>query len=235
MIPSIHRVQGPLLFNYVCQSEHYSEYIVQTYMRQLVSALHWLHARNIHHLDVKPENVMVHLASGTQTASQTAASHLPLATLKLIDFGESVRCIHREIVLPPSNLEFAAPEMVMGQPLNEATDSWCFGILLYVFLSGVSPFLDDSIEETTANILKCDFSFPEDYFHDISADAKHLLARLLVLPGSNRATMAECQQSAWFVQVSVLSHFVPFVRIKTNFTFAGTTTETNTKYEVGAL
>lgn len=187
-----------MLFNYVCQSEHYSEYIVLTYMRQLVSALHYLHSRKIHHLDVKPENVMVHIST-----AQHNASHLPPATLKLIDFGESVRCINRDIVLPPSNLEFAAPEMVMGQPLNEATDSWCFGILLYVFLSGVSPFLDDSIEETTANILKCDFSFPDEYFHDISTDAKLLLSRLLVLPAGSRASMAECQQAAWFVQVYI--------------------------------
>lgn len=126
----------------------------------------------------------------------------PQYNLKLIDFGESVRCINRDIVLPPSNLEFAAPEMVMGQPLSKFTDSWCFGILLYVFLSGVSPFLDDSLEETTANILKCDFSFPDEYFHDISNDAKSLLTRLLVLSASARATMAECHQSAWFTQVN---------------------------------
>lgn len=161
-------------------------------MRQLVNALHWLHKHNISHLDIKPENVMINLTN--QQQQQTA-------TLKLIDFGESVRCINRDIVLPPSNLEFASPEMVMGQPLNEFTDSWCFGILLYVFLSGVSPFLDDSIEETTANILKCDFSFPEEYFHDISNDAKNLLTRLLVLSSNSRATMAECQQSSWFIQV----------------------------------
>lgn len=189
-------VQGLHLFNFVCQKESYSEYVVQTYMRQLISALSWLHSRNIAHLDLKPENVMVHLSSQHHhQLNQTSQ-----ATLKLIDFGESVRCKNRDIVLPPSNLEFAAPEMVMGQPLTQYTDSWCFGILLYVFLSGVSPFLDDSIEETTANILKCDFSFPDDYFHDISNDAKNLLTRLLVLQASNRATMAECQQLSWFIQ-----------------------------------
>lgn len=80
-------------------------------------------------------------------------------------------------------------------------DCWCFGVFLYVFLSGVSPFLDDSVEETTANILKCDFSFPDEYFHEISNDAKNILRRLLVLQGSARATMAECQSCPWFIQV----------------------------------
>lgn len=189
------------LFGYVCLSDHYSEQTVLVYMRQLVSALHWLHARQTTHLDIKPENLMVHVpTSASQTSNRPAVG----GTLKLIDFGESaVRSLHkRTTILPPANLEFAAPEMVLGQPLSLHTDSWCFGIILYVFLSGVSPFLDDSVEETTSNILKCDFSFPDDYFANISADAMALLARLLVLPMGGRASMTEVQECAWFVHES---------------------------------
>lgn len=185
-------IQGPTLFAYICQSDSYSEWTVLTYMRQLAAALCCLHTNKVAHLDIKPENVLINL---TTTSTPT---------LKLIDFGDSVRK-NQSIVLPPSNLEFAAPEMVLGQPLSEYTDSWSFGVMLYVFLSGVSPFLDDSIEETTSNILKCDFSFPGEYFSDISNDAKNLLTRLLVLESSSRATMTECQQSSWFLQVSFLS------------------------------
>lgn len=184
--------------------DSYSESIVLIYMRQLVNALQWLHKRSIAHLDLKPENLMINISCTSSdltpfSTSSASSKHKPL--LKLIDFGDAVGAINRNIVLPPSNLEFSAPEMVIGQTLSPATDSWCFGILLYVFLSGVSPFLDDSIEETTANILKCDFSFPEEYFHDITNDAKNLLRRLLVLQGISRATMVECQISSWFTQV----------------------------------
>lgn len=193
-------MQGTTLFAYICQWDNYSEAIVLQYMRQLVSALLWLHQRNIAHLDLKPENILVNTGGRSPPINPPAQQHKAL--LKLIDFGESVRSKNRNVVLPPSNLEFSAPEMVLGQPLTHYTDSWCFGILLYVFLSGVSPFLDDSIEETTANILKCDFSFPEDYFQDISNDVKNLLTRLLVLPTNGRATMSECQSSTWFTQVN---------------------------------
>lgn len=169
-------------------------------MRQLVSALLWLHQRNIAHLDLKPENILVN--TGGRSPPTNPPAHQHKALLKLIDFGESVRSKNRDVVLPPSNLEFSAPEMVLGQPLTQYTDSWCLGILLYVFLSGVSPFLDDSIEETTANILKCDFSFPEEYFQDISNDAKNLVTRLLVLQATGRSTMSECQSLTWFTQVN---------------------------------
>lgn len=176
-------------------------------MRQLCDALGWLHRRNIAHLDLKPENIMIETGAPVPDIypmfhQQHQQKQKP--TLKLIDFGDAVTAINRNVVLPPSNLEFSAPEMVIGQSLSPYTDSWCFGILLYVFLSGVSPFLDDSVEETTTNILKCDFSFPDEYFHDISNDAKNLLRQLLVLQCNARVSMADCQTSAWFTQVILL-------------------------------
>ena len=41
--------------------------------------------------------------------------------------------------------------------------------------SGLSPFLDDSLDETNANIMRGDFSFPEEYFARVSQDAKDLI------------------------------------------------------------
>lgn len=54
------------------------------------------------------------------------------------------------------------------------------GVILYVLLSGVSPFLDESQEETCANIIKNDFCFPEEYFSEISNEAIDLIKVMLV-------------------------------------------------------
>ncbi len=54
------------------------------------------------------------------------------------------------------------------------------GVLMYVMLSGVSPFLDESVEETCSNILRQDFCFPEDYFAGISQEAKDFISSMLV-------------------------------------------------------
>jgi triple functional domain protein len=67
--------------------------------------------------------------------------------------------------------------------------------------SGVSPFLDDSMEETTANILKCDFCFPDEYFTDISNEGKDLIGSLLVATSSQRMTAQKCLDSSWFKDV----------------------------------
>jgi len=54
------------------------------------------------------------------------------------------------------------------------------GVVVYVVLSGVSPFLDDSLDETCSNIVRRDFCFPHEYFSGISGDAKDFISMLLV-------------------------------------------------------
>lgn len=173
------------LVAYLCETSEYTERTVARYGAQLFSALAWLHARGRAHLDLKPENILVDRENGMT---------------KLIDLGEAVRLALPPLqeVVPPADLEFAAPESVLGKPTGPTTDMWAAGVFLYVLLSGFSPFLDDSVEETTTNILKCDFCFPEEYFTSISNHAKDLLGRLLCLREEDRATAEHSLVSPWF-------------------------------------
>lgn len=122
--------------------------------------------------------------------------------LKLVDFGDSVNT-PKHVILPPACLEFASPELVLGQPVGKHTDHWAVGVFMYVLLSGVSPFLDDSMEETTANILKCDYCFPDEYFKKISIEAKDIISKLLVLAPCQRITMEQCLELTWMKHVSL--------------------------------
>jgi serine/threonine protein kinase len=108
-----------------------------------------------------------------------------------------------------TNLEFMAPEMLSNGPVGRYTDMWGFGVLLYVSLSGKSPFLDDSDEETKTNILRCDYSFPNEYFSNVSNQAKDLIQRCLLTDKKSRATASSCLASPWFqelLQDSVTAH-----------------------------
>lgn len=107
-----------MLFNFICQLESYSEAIVLHYMAQLTDALNWLHQRSYAHLDVKPENILVCPTSKMDAinykSSTAIVSTLQNPHLKLIDFGDAFTAINRNTILPPSNLEFSAPEIVIG-------------------------------------------------------------------------------------------------------------------------
>lgn len=54
------------------------------------------------------------------------------------------------------------------------------GVLLYVLLTGCSPFGGDNKQETFYNITLCRLDFPDDLFEDISEEAKDLMTKLMV-------------------------------------------------------
>lgn len=127
-----------MLFNFICQLESYCEAIVLHYMAQLTDALNWLHQRNVAHLDIKPENILVcpttKMDAITYKSSSAAVLSLQKPHLKLIDFGDAFTAINRNTISPPSNLEFSAPEVVIGHTaLGTATGEYSiFEMVLFV-------------------------------------------------------------------------------------------------------
>lgn len=71
------------------------------------------------------------------------------------------------------------------------------GVVTYVVLSGASPFLDESLEETCLNICRLDFSFPEDYFQGVSPAAKDFVCLLLQSEPERRPSAASCLLEPW--------------------------------------
>lgn len=53
-------------------------------------------------------------------------------------------------------------------------------MLVYVLLTGCSPFGGDDKQETFLNIAQCRLDFPDDLFEDISEDAKDFMQKLMV-------------------------------------------------------
>uniref|UniRef100_A0A3B5B3N1 Protein kinase domain-containing protein n=1 Tax=Stegastes partitus TaxID=144197 RepID=A0A3B5B3N1_9TELE len=95
------------------------------------------------------------------------------------------------------NFLFAAPELIRGTPVSVATDVWSVGVLAYVMLSGVSPFLDESPEETCVNICRLDFCFPDEYFRDVSQAAKDFVSSALQQDPRKRPSATSCLQHPW--------------------------------------
>ncbi|XP_024597492.1 LOW QUALITY PROTEIN: triple functional domain protein [Neophocaena asiaeorientalis asiaeorientalis] len=158
---------------------------IRAYLGEVLEAVRYLHNCRIAHLDLKPENILV---------DQSLAK----PTIKLADFGDAVQLnttyhIHQLL----GNPEFAAPEIILGNPVSLTSDTWSVGVLAYVLLSGVSPFLDDSVEETCLNICRLDFSFPDDYFQGVSQRAKDFVCFLLHEDPAKRPSAALALQEQW--------------------------------------
>uniref|UniRef100_A0A3B4FXU3 non-specific serine/threonine protein kinase n=1 Tax=Pundamilia nyererei TaxID=303518 RepID=A0A3B4FXU3_9CICH len=177
--------QGRLL-DYIVSWGNLTEEKVACYLRNVLEALHYLHNCRIAHLDIKPENLLVsHTASGQ-----------PI--VKLTDFGDAVQLNSAHYVHPLlGSPEFASPELVLGEPVSLTSDLWSLGVVTYVLLSGASPFLDESAEETCLNICRLDFSFPRDYFQGVSQAARDFVCLLLKTDPGRRPHAGLCLQEPW--------------------------------------
>uniref|UniRef100_A0A3Q1JLP4 Rho guanine nucleotide exchange factor 25 n=1 Tax=Anabas testudineus TaxID=64144 RepID=A0A3Q1JLP4_ANATE len=174
------------LLDYLVAHDELMEEKVAFFIRETLEALQHLHTCRVAHLDLKPENIMVDL-------------HSPTPCIKLIDLGDAVQLsAHRRYVhLLLGNPEFAAPELIRGTPVSVATDVWSVGVLAYVMLSGVSPFLDESPEETCVNICRLDFCFPDEYFCGVSQAARDFVSSVLQQDQRKRPSATSCLQHPW--------------------------------------
>ncbi|XP_054897787.1 triple functional domain protein isoform X1 [Poeciliopsis prolifica] len=185
--------QGRFL-DYIVSWGNLTEEKVALYLRDILEALQYLHGWKVAHLDLKPENIVVE-----QVCSQPV--------IKLTDFGDAVQLDPHSSHIHPllGSPEFSAPELVLGQPVSLTSDLWSLGVVTYVLLSGASPFLDESLEETCLNICRLDFSFPEDYFQGVSTEAKDFVCLLLQGEVERRPSAGFCLQYPWLQPRGVAS------------------------------
>ncbi|XP_070148809.1 serine/threonine-protein kinase 17B [Polyergus mexicanus] len=155
-------------------------------LKQILDGIAFLHSLNVAHLDIKPQNLVL-------------TGEFPDCDVKLCDFGISRYISHgadiREILGTP---DYVAPEVLNYEPISLATDMWSVGVLLYVLLTGCSPFGGDTKQETFCNISRCRLDFPDDLFEDVSEEARDLMRKLMVKDPDERLTVTECLQHPWF-------------------------------------
>lgn len=166
-------------------------------MRQILHGLIFLHDINVAHLDLKPQNLVL-------------TGDFPDCDVKLCDFGISRYLSEgadvREILGTP---DYVAPEVLNYEPISLATDMWSVGVLLYVLLTGCSPFGGETKQETFCNISQCRLDFPDDLFEDVSDNAKDLMRRLIVKDPKHRLSANECLQHHWFAAVEQVASPLP--------------------------
>ncbi|XP_070619030.1 death-associated protein kinase 2 isoform X3 [Erythrolamprus reginae] len=179
-------VSGGELFDFLAQKESLSEEEATRFLKQILDGVHYLHTRKIAHFDLKPENIML------------LDKTLPTPHIKLIDFGLAHEIEDgvefKNIFGTP---EFVAPEIVNYEPLGLAADLWSIGVITYILLSGASPFLGETKQETLANITAVNYEFDEEFFGHTSALAKDFIRKLLVKDTRKRLTIQEALRHPW--------------------------------------
>nr|XP_047937316.1 death-associated protein kinase 2 isoform X6 [Anser cygnoides] len=183
-------VSGGELFDFLAQKESLSEEEATRFIKQILDGVNYLHSQKIAHFDLKPENIML------------LDKNVPIPHIKLIDFGLAHKIEDgvefKNIFGTP---EFVAPEIVNYEPLGLAADMWSIGVITYILLSGASPFLGETKQETLANITAVNYEFDEEFFSNTSDLAKDFIQKLLVKDTRKRLTIQEALSHPWITPV----------------------------------
>ncbi|CAH1788440.1 unnamed protein product [Owenia fusiformis] len=176
---------GGELFHQCVVEESFRERDVIRLMRQILEGLIFLHDRNIVHLDLKPQNILL-------------TKEHPEGDIKLCDFGFA-RLVNmdediRDIIGTP---DYVAPEILSYEPIKTSTDMWGVGVLAYVMLTAHSPYAGDNNQETFCNISQNALEFPEELFDNISENAQDFIKKVLVLDQDERMTARDSLSHPW--------------------------------------
>ena len=122
----------------------------------------------------------------------------PSTQIKLCDFGLSRVLTNQRLLEMSGTTDFLgkfllfkmkfivryrlvlAPEVVNYEPLTCATDMWNIGVLIYVLVTGHTPFGGSTKLDTQSNITHCVLDFPKDLFEKISEKCMDLIQKLIV-------------------------------------------------------
>ncbi|KAM9728422.1 MAP/microtubule affinity-regulating kinase 4 isoform 4-T5 [Menidia menidia] len=170
---------GGEVFDYLVSHGRMKEVEARAKFRQIVSAVHYCHMKNIVHRDLKAENLLLDADANIKIADFGFSNEFTLGN-KLDTFCGS----------PP----YAAPELFQGKKYDgPEVDVWSLGVILYTLVSGSLPFDGQNLKELRERVLRGKYRVP---FY-MSTDCEGILRRFLVLNPGKRCTLEQVMKDKW--------------------------------------
>lgn len=76
-------------------------------------------------------------------------------------------------------------------------DDWSIGVITYILLGGYPPFIESNQRQLFKKIRRGDFKFHDEYWGEVSEEAKELISALLTVNPRKRLTSAEALNNSW--------------------------------------
>jgi serine/threonine protein kinase len=117
---------------------------------QTVSALCAAHEAHIVHRDIKPENIMIRRDKLVKILDFGLAK-----TVRMFDIDESGKSLlntKQGVIM--GTVCYMSPEQTRGKDIDERSDLWSFGVVLYEMIAGRVPFEGETASDCIAAILK---------------------------------------------------------------------------------
>lgn len=121
---------------------------------QIAGALCAAHTAHIVHRDIKPENVIIRPDGFVKVLDFGLVKLLGEKNSSLIDLEEETakqNATAKGVIL--GTVQYMSPEQARGLAVDERTDVFSFGVVLYEMIAGKTPFAGESLSDTLANLM----------------------------------------------------------------------------------
>ena len=179
-----------LLEKYGCFPEDIAKY----YTAQIVAALDYLRQQYVIHRDLKPDNILL-----------DSNGHLKLVDFGLSFFGMVGRQTDIREAAMLGTPDYIAPEIIMLENHSYQADYWSLGAMLYEFITGVTPFHDNTPQQIFSNVLCGAINVNELKEMKASDECIDLILKLLVLDPKKRLgenSIDEIKNHPWFKDIN---------------------------------
>ncbi len=160
-------VEGPTLANLIYLDGIIPQYLAVEYAAQIADALDAAYKElNVIHRDIKPENLMLDR----------------WGKIKVMDFGLARAPGHQAITVAKTlvgSIYYASPEQIWGHTLDNRSDIYALGVVLYEMVSGQRPFTGRSMPELTRAIVNGTLQPPSKLNSEILPDLEQVIVTAL--------------------------------------------------------
>jgi len=176
-------IDGDTLLATMSKKHSVTEDDVANIIKQLCQILLDLKDNNIVHLDIRPTNIRF---VGRE--------------IKLLDYNSCRHLANKkagEVVDVIGDTEFCAPELLVFDPVAPGSDMWSVGVIMYILLSGISPYYYDDEDKVVEMVGRCKYQFDPEAFENISSKAQDFIKKIFIRIPGMRLAVGDALKHEW--------------------------------------
>ena len=178
-------LEGGELFDRIVKKNFYNEKEARDVVKVILDGMKYCHDKGIAHRDMKPENLLL-------------TSKEDDSFVKIADFGFAIHGVQQgDRDTQCGTPGFVAPEVLQNKSYDKSVDMWSIGVITFIVLGGYPPFEADNDYKLFRKIIKGKFEFHNNYWCEVSAEAKDFISKLLVVDSQSRMCCDEAHRHPW--------------------------------------